>query len=138
MGGEANKAVAKIFTNSPKAADKYMGKPGEIVIDFCNSRICVYDGCNCGPCFCLTVAVPLCDQLTELPVSDTPIKIEQIDICAYLQSTLVSDQVLEINPSVDFCALMQSIPETGSPLKVVPGSSLCDKLASIPKSDKPL
>lgn len=116
---DGNEVTVRIFKSKGQAA-KWSPRTPRIALDFCNNCIAIYNGCSCGPCFCIpfqaaepptcedilslfpendtaiegvTLPSGLCEALTQIPISDTTINGVTLpsELCDALQQFPVSD-----------------------------------------------
>lgn len=63
---DGNEVTVRIFKSKGQAA-KWSPRTPRIALDFCNNCIAIYNGCSCGPCFCIPfkAAELTCETLCE-------------------------------------------------------------------------
>ncbi len=76
--------VARVFFDT-KQAMKYIGRSGELTINFCTGCFTIHDGCAPGGCLTWCPPKTLCEQIAELPlvtVACSPVPPSPVEICA--------------------------------------------------------
>lgn len=95
MGGPSHYGF-RIFTTKD-GATKYHPRRPAIALDMCNRCIAIYDGCNCGPCYC----IPFVAEITA----------EQL--CAIMSTAPDLGTIEGVNFPATICDAMQAAPTLG-------------------------